>query len=118
MIIACAWLIKYGLWAVFMNTHFFLIGGNYTFTNFHLTISHLGMSFEGLIFIKNLAVFDKIHVLIIIILMIISDIVDYVLGLHPWLFTDSQWGFACISAILLTISVSLYFLFLNNKVKK
>lgn len=112
IMMACAWLIKYGLWAVIINTHYFFIGGDYTFTNFHLTLSHLGMALEGFIFINEVNVINKSYILTLTVLMIISDAVDYTLGIHPWLFAQSQWNIACVSIILLTLFVSLYFFLL------
>ncbi|NLU09964.1 MAG: DUF1405 domain-containing protein [Tepidanaerobacter acetatoxydans] len=106
-LIACAWLIKYGLWAVIINTHFLLIGGNYTFTNFHLTLSHLGMAIEGFLFI-NKCHFNKKDIIVLTFLMIVSDAIDYGLGIHPWLFAQGQLKIAAISAVLLTIFISLY----------
>ncbi|MDD4568657.1 MAG: DUF1405 domain-containing protein [Tepidanaerobacteraceae bacterium] len=114
MLVACAWLIKYGLWAVIINTHFYLIGGNYTFTNFHLSLSHLGMAIEGFLFI-NEVYFKKGYILTLTILMLINDIIDYKLGIHPWLFAQSQWGIALISVISLTVLICIYCIFLYGK---
>lgn len=74
-LVACGWLIKYGLWAVIINTHFLLMGGDYTFTNFHLTLSHLGMAAEGFLFL-NKSEFNINHILTLTALMLISDIVE------------------------------------------
>jgi len=117
MLMACGWLIKYGLWAVIINTHFYLIGGNYTFTNFHLTLSHLGMAAEGLIFLNDVE-YDKHHLFFLISLMILSDILDYKLGIHPWLFDQRQLQVAIISILFLTVSISLYFILLYKKQKR
>jgi len=111
LIMACGWLIKYGFWAAIINTHFYLIGGNYTFTNFHLTLSHLGMAAEGFLFINNVDL-NKYHILALTCLMIVSDFLDYQLGIHPWLFAQSQLKIAAFSIALLTIFVSLYCVFM------
>ena len=114
-LVACGWLIKYGLWAVIINTHFLLMGGDYTFTNFHLTLSHLGMAAEGFLFL-NKSEFNINHILTLTALMLISDVVDYSLGIHPWLFAQSQWNIAVVSVILLTIFINLYcFLLYKNR---
>ncbi len=113
-LMACGWLIKYGLWAVIINTHFYLIGGDYTFTNFHLTLSHLGMAAEGFLFINDIP-FNIYHLIIFICLMIISDILDYKLGIHPWLFAESQWTIAALSIVILTTSISIYSIWLYKK---
>ena len=119
-LLACIWLIKYGLWAVIINTHFLMIGGNYSFTNFHLTLSHFGMALQGLLFIKLLAFSENRCFLLIPLLMILSDVVDYVVGVHPWLFSPAQFNIALISAILLTLLLSIYVfhLYFKNKTGK
>jgi len=114
MLMACGWLIKYGIWAAIINTHFYLIGGQYTFTNFHLTLSHLGMAAEGLLFIDDVD-YNKYHLFLLICLMIISDALDYRLGIHPWLFDLSQLQVAKISIVLLTVFISVYFTLLYKK---
>lgn len=106
-LMACAWLIKYGLWAAVINTHYLLIGGNYNFTNFHLTLSHLGMACEGFLFLNDIS-FKKYHVTILFLLMIASDAIDYILGIHPWLFEQSQWAIGLISVITFSMGISLY----------
>ncbi|MGI6485349.1 MAG: DUF1405 domain-containing protein [Tepidanaerobacteraceae bacterium] len=105
-LISCAWLIKYGIWAGIINTHFLIIGGDYTFTNFHLTISHLGMAAEGIVFSHGLSI-SKSHGILLLTLLAISDIIDYTLNVHPWLFDASQYYVALISAVLLTVIIGL-----------
>ncbi len=104
---ACAWLIKYGLWAVVINLHCLVIGGNYTFTNFHLTLSHLGMAIEGFLFMSKTNM-NKYYIWIVIMLMLLNDVLDYGIGIHPWLFAKSQGKIAFASAILLTAFTGFY----------
>jgi len=106
-LMACGWLIKYGLWAAVINTHYFLIGGNYTFTNFHLTLSHLGMALEGFLFLHDIN-FRRYHVGILFLLMTISDALDYILGIYPWLFHQSQWSVGLASVIIFSIGINVY----------
>lgn len=106
-LLACGWLIKYGLWAAVINTHYLIIGGNYTFTNFHLTLSHLGMALEGFLFLNDINI-QRYHVRLLFFLMIISDALDYLLGIYPWLFHQSQWIVGLASVIILTIGINLY----------
>jgi len=113
-LMACGWLIKYGLWAAIINSHFYFIGENYTFTNFHLTLSHLGMAAEGLLFMND-ANYNKYHLIIFIFSMITSDVLDYKLGIHPWLFDQSQLQVALFSVIILTSAISLYCIMLYKK---
>jgi uncharacterized membrane protein YpjA len=74
-LIACGWLVKYGIWAAVINTHFLLTGGDYTFANFHLTVSHLGMAAEGILFAANIRI-SKAHGILLLVLMVLSDVVD------------------------------------------
>jgi uncharacterized membrane protein YpjA len=106
-LIACGWLIKYGIWAAIINTHFLLIGGSYTFTNFHLTISHLGMAVEGILFAGDLRI-SRAHGVLLLVLMVLSDVIDYVLNIHPWLFDETQYSVALTSAVMLTAIIGLY----------
>ncbi|HHX22984.1 MAG: DUF1405 domain-containing protein [Tepidanaerobacteraceae bacterium] len=113
-LMACAWLIKYGLWAFILNTHFLLIGGNYNFTNFHLSISHLGMAIEGFLFLTDIPL-RKDSIMFLLILMLVNDFLDYGIGIHPWLFSQSQWDIALFAAIMLTLFIGIYSIFLYKK---
>ncbi|WP_422448078.1 DUF1405 domain-containing protein [Thermoanaerobacterium sp. DL9XJH110] len=106
-LLACAWLIKYGLWAAIINTHYLLIGGNYTFTNFHLTLSHLGMAVEGALFINDIPL-KKGYIPLMFLLMAGSDLLDYGLDIHPWFFDESQWLAGLVSAAAMTAGISVY----------
>ncbi len=106
-LIACGWLVKYGIWAAIINTHFLLIGGGYTFTNFHLTVSHLGMAAEGILFMGDVRI-SRTHGMLLLALMVMSDVMDYVLNIHPWLFDNTQYSVALISAVMLTAIIGLY----------
>ncbi|GAQ26028.1 DUF1405 domain-containing protein [Tepidanaerobacter syntrophicus] len=117
-LLASCWVIKYGLWAAVINTHFLLTGEGYSFTNFHLTLSHLGMAIEGFLLISKCS-FSKIHFFLVVILMISSDIIDYTLGIYPWLFAENQQTVALVSAVLLTAFISFYcFIRLRTQTRK
>lgn len=104
-LIACVWLIKYGIWAVVINLNLLFID-SFTFENLHLTLSHMGMAFEGLLFLLFLD-FSVLKGIIVIFLMIISDYADYGLKLHPCLFLKSQYSLALRTAVALTFALSL-----------
>lgn len=42
---------KYGLWAVFVNTHYWLISGQMHWQEVMLWISHLGMAGQGILYL-------------------------------------------------------------------
>ncbi len=73
------------------------------------------MALEGFIFVNEADFIEKNHILTIVGLMIFSDIIDYTLGVHPWLFAESQWNIALVSIILLSFFVGIYFFLLHKK---
>lgn len=106
-LIACTWMIKYGLWAVIINIHYMFLQKQILFTNSHLTISHIGMALEGFIF-SHFTYVKKKYVFFALLLMVLSDFVDYAFMLHPWLFDGSQFALAQNVAMFLTVILSFY----------
>lgn len=49
-LLASAFLIKYGLWAVAVNLHLIFIGEGFTWINLMLASSHFGMAIQGVIY--------------------------------------------------------------------
>lgn len=105
--IACNWIIKYGLWAVIINIHYMFLQKQLLFTNLHLTLSHIGMAIEGMIFL-HFTFIKKKYVIFTFLLMTLSDFVDYAFKLHPWLFDSSQLVLAQYAAVFLTLILSFY----------
>lgn len=106
-LLACAGVIKYGIWAAIINIHFGLTSGIFTVENFGLTVSHLGMAFEGLVFIRHVKL-PKSLIGLTFVWMLLNDYMDYVIGVHPYLFDNGQLGVARWSALLLTVVITLY----------
>lgn len=108
-LLACAGVIKYGIWAAIINVHFGLTSGIFTVENFGLTVSHLGMAFEGFVFIRHVKL-PKSLIVLTFLWMLLNDYMDYVIGVHPYLFDNGQLGVAQWSALLLTGGITLYLL--------
>jgi uncharacterized membrane protein YpjA len=107
--LAIAWVVKYGVWAVIINISYYLIAGEYSFENFHLTLSHAGMALEGFVFFRVLRL-TLGQALVTTALMSLSDYFDYALKLYPYLFTPLQYPVASLSAQALTLVISLWFI--------
>jgi uncharacterized membrane protein YpjA len=99
--IAYLGVIKYGIWAVILITHFWLFSGDVRITEAMLLFSHLGMALEGFVYFRHFKV-TKPRIIAIVIWFIIWDYVDYVLDLHPYLYDNGQWFLALISAVILS----------------
>ncbi len=100
--LACATTIKYGLWAVGVITHYWLLGGPVTFVEGMLWLSHLGMALEGFIFLRRAPLPGR-AVLGASLWMVYNDYMDYIRGLHPYLFAPQQESFAMFLAGGLTL---------------
>lgn len=98
--------IKYGVWAVVIITHYWAVGGPVAPAETMLWFSHLGMALQGVIFFKTI---DFIPVVILLTgaWMLINDLMDYVFGHHPYLFADGQEYLALVTALLLSIVITL-----------
>ncbi|MFA6064545.1 MAG: DUF1405 domain-containing protein [archaeon] len=97
---------KYGLWTIFV---FYLSGEMSVYWLFIL--SHLLLIIETIIFAK-LFQFKFKHVLFAIVLFLINDFFDYVIGTHPLIFEDFLFKaalFALISSILFPIVLAILF---------
>ncbi len=98
--------IKYGIWAVLLISHLWLHGGAVRPTEVILFVSHLGMVAQGLIFLRNIN-WGGFTVLTAFGWMLLNDFMDYIIGLHPYLFVEGQLFFASLSAVGLTLIISL-----------
>lgn len=94
--------IKYGVWAAIINVGYWRISGNFTFENWMLTVSHLGMAAEGILFLAILS-FPRSSVFLVAAWFGLNDGLDYLLNLHPFLFDQSQYRLAWTSVISLSV---------------
>lgn len=106
-LLAFLMVIKYGIWAVVINLHYWYITGIFTFENWMLTLSHAGMALEGYLFLRDYS-FGRWALYIAGVWLVIQDFADYLFGLHPYLFDESQWNLALITAIVLTFCIIAY----------
>lgn len=106
-LIAYTSVIKYGIWASVVILHFWFTSGGPTFITTILLISHLGMALEGLVFIRHLYVYS-LYVVIIGGWFLLNDYMDYVVGVHPYLYHLGQFGIAGITAVVLSLLLVIY----------
>lgn len=113
-LLAYTTIIKYGLWAVILISHFGLTGGSMTPEIWMLWFSHWGMALEGFIYLRHLKVsFGQWAVVGTWIFF--NDFMDYGVGLHPYLYTPDQWTLAMVSAVVLT-AILLLAVALNQRI--
>lgn len=105
-------LIKYGLWAVFVNTHYWVIAGEIHWVEVMLWLSHLGMAAEGIIYLL-LSPPSFLEWGTVGLWLIFNDYVDYVWDLHPYLYLESQIsaveGFTYFLTGFIILAVGFYF---------
>lgn len=93
--------IKYGVWAAIINLDFWRLSGQFYPENLMLTLSHLGMAGEGLIYLLLFS-FSRKSVIWTAIWFIVNDSLDYLVGIHPYLFSSHQYTLAWTSIIALS----------------
>lgn len=100
-ILAFVNLIKYGLWAVFVNTHYWFITGNIQLIEVLLWLSHLGMAVEGFLYLMLYPPSIKAWILVSL-WSLWNDYVDYFWDLHPYLYLDEQLSTVTMFTLCLT----------------
>lgn len=103
-LLALGSLIKYGLWAVVINMDLLVAGEGFSWLNLMLSLSHLGMAGEGIIFLRQIK-FSVEEIFLLSVWFICQDYVDYVIGLHPFLFSERQFSLAQSLAVILSVSI-------------
>lgn len=98
--------IKYGIWAVALISHYWILGGEVRWTEVMLWLSHVGMAAQGMWFLRKQTVTLKAAVLAIA-WITLNDVADYLLNLHPYFFATNQFNFAAIIAVVLTLTLTL-----------
>lgn len=92
-IIGCLAVIKYGIWAVVINYTYWQITGNFTLENLMLSLSHLGMAVQGMVYLLGITIEGR-QIIWAGIWLLAWDFMDYVVGLHPYLFDQRQYSIA------------------------
>lgn len=105
-LVASAWIIKYGLWAMGIITGYWLAPATPTLIEWALWLSHLGMVAEGCLYLPFLAV-SRRQAFGLTLWLVLNDYIDYGLGQHPYLFLPQQETLALALAIALTSGLSL-----------
>jgi uncharacterized membrane protein YpjA len=77
-------LVKYGIWATVMIFWTASLGGPMYWEHYMLVFSHLGMALQAVLYAPFFS-FRKKHLVIVAVWVITNDIVDYTLGVFPWL---------------------------------
>lgn len=103
-LVACASVIKYGIWAVVINADLLVAGEEFTIINLMLMLSHFGMAVEGVVYLRHL-IFKKKDIYIAAMWFGMQDVMDYVFRLHPYLFSERQIVLAQYTAVTLTIVI-------------
>ena len=106
-LLAYTGVIKYGLWAAVVIIHYWLIGGSPQLVTSLLLLSHLGMAVEGYVFIRHLYV-PRLHFSMLLLWFAVSDYMDYIVGVHPYLYHPDQLTVAAVSAVGLSLLILIY----------
>lgn len=99
--------IKYGIWAVVIISHYGLTGGTIEPEIWMLWFSHLGMALEGIIYLRQVDA-SWSEVLFGGAWMLFNDFLDYVLGIYPYLYASYQWLTALLTAVGLSLALTLH----------
>jgi len=99
--IGTATTIKYGLWALVILTHYWVLSRDVRPVEAGLWIGHLGMVLEGFLFMRR-AQIGPAAIAGAVAWIVLNDWADYVHNLHPYLFLPGQEGTAVISAMAIT----------------
>lgn len=102
-------MIKYGLWAVAVLWLDIYLTGRITFEATHLTISHLGMALEAIIFMRYYT--PKLWSAgLALVWLVLNDIVDYTFDLHPYLPWSVAESWAAFFAVTFTVLACIVYL--------
>lgn len=113
-VLGCVCCLKYGFWAVVLISHFWLTEGIITFGEAMLWLSHWGMVCEGWVYLRTVNV-RRLAVVVTFAWVVVNDVLDYGLGLHPYLFTAGQLPVATVTAVGLTFVLLIILLVLFQK---
>lgn len=96
--------IKYGLWTPAVMAHYWLTAREATFDSIHLSLSHLGMGLEALIFMRVVPP-ARAPVLAAGAWLLFNDYMDYVRGFHAYLPLPGRGAeaFAAAAAVILSL---------------
>ncbi|MCM3549040.1 DUF1405 domain-containing protein [Alkalihalobacillus clausii] len=84
--LAAVTLLKYGVWAVVMNTFQVMEGAPLHWQIIMLNVSHAGMALQALLFMPYFRI-KKGHLAAALLWTVFNDFIDYHFHMHPWLST-------------------------------
>lgn len=106
-LIAYTGVIKFGIWASVVILHFWATGGRPTWIVTFLLFSHIGMALEGWVFIRHLYV-PSTHIFLLALWLGVGDYLDYIVGIHPYLYRVDQFNVAAVTAVVLSVFLVIY----------
>lgn len=106
-LIAYTGVIKFGIWAAAIILDFWIAGGIPTVIVALLLLSHVGMALEGWVFIRHLYV-PASYLVLLALWLGIGDYLDYIVGIHPYLYYSGQFMVAAVTAVSISILLLFY----------
>ncbi len=101
-------LIKYGTWTIFTIALYFMASGNIAeLDEWMLLISHVGMAAEGILYFKYLRL-NKLNISVSLAWFALSDYMDYVVGVYPYLPYPRHLAFVRAYAVISTAAISVF----------
>lgn len=107
-------MIKYGLWTVVVFIQYWVVRQQFDFESIHLSLSHLGMAIEAIIFMR---VFSPsiAYAVVGVLWLLFNDYMDYVRGFHPNLPAPELETLVGWTALALTsVAAASFFVFRNR----
>jgi len=114
-VVAFVCCLKYGFWAVVLISHYWFAKGTVTPVETALWLSHWGMVLEGWAYLHTLEL-KRTAVVGSVFWLAANDFLDYAGGLHPYLFTSGQLPVAMVTAIGLTLMITLILFFKKRNI--
>lgn len=107
-------MLKYGLWTPLVLVQAGVATGNYDFESFHLTLSHLGMALEAVLFLRHYPP-PRPYAWGEWLWFLLNDYFDYGRGTHPYLPAPQYESFAAVVAVAMTLLAQAIVLFLPRR---
>ncbi|QHT60558.1 DUF1405 domain-containing protein [Paenibacillus lycopersici] len=96
--------IKYGIWAVTMIMASGAQGDHLVWEHYMLTVSHLGMAIEAILFARYM-VFGRFAAFLALVWLLLNDTVDYTFFVFPWLPDVLENDLSAIQSFTMGLSV-------------
>jgi uncharacterized membrane protein YpjA len=111
-------LFKYGIWASVMIVWTGILGGELYWQHYMLLFSHLGMAIQAILYSPYFS-FTMKHLSIVALWTVMNDLLDYMLGIFPWLDHRLHAHLSTVYSFTLSLSVVslliFYFLVVQRK---